>query len=116
MKLLNLTAAISVALVSVLPNVCLSQPLVNGSSYPEASNAHLPNCYIKTADNRILDLTSMCVVPKEADESSTTVATASNSRWSMPGRAAMQGFRGSSACDSSNDEECEASRPPVVPY
>lgn len=110
MKLSNLTAAISVALVSVLPDVCLSQALANGSNYPEASNAHLPNCYIKTTDNRILDLTNMCVVPKEADESSTDVATRSSTSWSAQSR--------SRECDSTDNEcqELAANRAPTVPY
>lgn len=119
MKLLNLTAAISVALVSVLPDVCLSQTFVNGVKYPEASNAHLPNCYIKTTDNRILDLTNMCTVSKEADESSTSVETRSSTRSSMQGRGAMQSSRNSPTCSPLDDEDCEewaASRPPVVPY
>lgn len=112
MKLLNLTAAISVALVSVLPDVGLSQSLANGTNYPEAANAHLPNCYIKTTDNRILDLTNMCKVPKEEEESSTPVATRS------PSRGFMQSSRESSVCDSF-DEDCEesaANRAAIVPY
>ena len=113
MKLFNLTAAISVALVSVLPNVCLSQSLGKGVKYPEASTAYLPNCYVETTDHRILDLTSMCVVPKEANNSSTDQTT-SNTKQYAQSKAAIQSAKRLRACEQSVDDCTEA--PAVAPY
>lgn len=124
MKLLSLTATISVALFSFIPNVCLSQTLVKGVKYPEISSAQLPSCYIETSDNRILDLTRMCAPPDEAGNQTSHEAQ-QDPRWSMQGRAAMQSYRGSRDCVNSdgsapNEEsgcgKWAASSLPGVPY
>ena len=119
MKLLNLTAAISAALVSVLPNVCLSQTLGKGAKYPEVSTAYLPNCYVETSDHRILDLTSMCVVPKETNDSSTAETAEiahSNTKQSVENTEAIQRAKKLRACEQ-YDRDCpESESAAVVPY
>ena len=118
MKLFNLTAAVSVAFVSVLPTVCLSQSLGKGVKYTEVSSAYLPNCYVETTDHRILDLTSMCTVPKEADESSSDETAHRKTKASAQSRAATQSARRARACEQfdENCEEAAAARAAITPY
>lgn len=115
MKLLSSTAAMFVVLTSVA-DTCLSQTLVKGVKYPEASSAHLPSCYIETSDNRILDLTKICA-SADADSKSTATNERRNRRWS---RAALLD---SGACDNPEDEfqerscrDWEAHNLPGAPY
>lgn len=123
MKLLSLTTAIAVALVSILPDACLSQTLVKGVKYPEVSSTQLPNCYIETSDSRILDLTKMCASSDEADNLNNRAVAQRDSRSSMRDEAARQSARNSRACDPDDPafdesacEQREANRLPGVPY
>ena len=126
MKFLSLTAAMSVAFVSFLPDACFGKPSV-GAKYPEVSSTQLPSCYIETSDNRILDLTRMCVSSDKADDQSSSVTDSGNtsSRVIDGGNTRASNYSSSSPhCDKqdgtvSDQNSCQewaASKLPGVPY
>lgn len=124
MKFLSLTAAMSVAFVSFLPDACFGKPSV-GAKYPEVSSTQLPSCYIETSDNRILDLTRMCVSSDKADESSSVTDGGNTSSSVIDGgntRASNYSSSSPQTCDEQDDaaqnscQEWAASKLPGVPY
>lgn len=127
MKFLSFTAAMSVAFVSFLPDACFGKPLI-GAKYPEVSNAQLPACYIETSDNRILDLTRLCVSSDKADAESSRVVDGDNtsSRVIDSDKTKVSNYSSSSpqACNSQDNtasaqnscQEWAASKLPGVPY
>jgi len=121
MKLL-ITATLSVAFVSVLSGTGLTQTPVKEVKHNEVS-ASLPNCYIKTSDNRVVDLSSMCKLPDESsavnDEDNST-DEGSEYRYQ---KQSMYKSKTSRVCnryvDDAGEKVCEqweASSLPGVPY
>jgi len=62
MKLFHLYTKISAVLMPLNCGIALSQPIPMGFSSPvvESSDTQKPVCYMQTADDRVLDLTSFC--------------------------------------------------------
>ncbi len=61
LKFLSLISATSIALISLLSKVSLSQPLVlMGAEYPEVESYTFLKCYIQTSNEHIFDLQQMC--------------------------------------------------------
>ena len=67
------TTALSTVLISWLPEVGLTSPLLIGNQYPVVQNSEqdTPVCYLKTEDGRILDLGKLCKkTPQDSNNSS----------------------------------------------
>ncbi|HAA27302.1 MAG TPA: hypothetical protein DCE56_06000 [Cyanobacteria bacterium UBA8553] len=67
------TTALSTVLISLLPEVGLTNPLLIGNQYPvvQISEQDTPVCYLKTEDGRILDLGKLCKkTPQDSNISS----------------------------------------------
>lgn len=56
------TALLSISLISLLPEVAFSRPLLMGNPYPVVpnSNSDVLVCYLQTEDGKILDLRELC--------------------------------------------------------
>lgn len=80
------TAMLSTVLISLLPEIALTSPLLIGNQYPVApnSNRDIPVCYLKTEDGRILDLGKLCKkTPQDSNNSSSTQDSNSSSSSSL---------------------------------
>lgn len=115
MKFLNLTATISVTFIAVLPNACFSQTLAMGEKYPEVTSIQLPNCYLKTSDNRILDLTHICRSSDKTDDNS-SLGKKNTSSSNLNRNSSVCNQLDDNTSDESQCEEWAASKLPGVPY
>lgn len=75
LRYLYFTATLSTVLISLLPEVGLTSPLLIGNQYPavSTSNRDIPVCYLKTEDGRTLDLGKLCkTTPQDSNISSSS--------------------------------------------